>query len=378
MKKDGVGESGREVRGWQREERRGKGEERRRSQPASSGTDTTIRSDQPDTNYATTATLKVGTLGGYAGHGLLQFDLSSIPQSAVVTGGTLSLWVAVDNATASGTLCVYRVKQNWTESGATWNSYDGTNPWNTAGAYSVDDVEQTSIGCKTTTASQAVDSKIDITLSAPEIQEMLVGLWTNRGFLLRYVQEGDTNRYEFYSSDEATKTTERPKLVVNYTVGMTPTGTPTATPLPTNTPDWVTGAYTYDTGHPHAVSTVTYTDTHNGNVANHYTYDDNGNMTGRVVGNVTWTLTYNAENRLATMSSASVAATMIYDADGNKVAQINNGVTTYYFMGGMYEVTGTSLKKYYAIAGAMVATPALALRASAVQVCGMPQDYNTS
>jgi RHS repeat-associated protein len=376
MKKDGVGESGREVRGWQREERRGKGEERRRSQPDSGGTDTTIRSDQPDTNYATTATLKVGTLGGYAGHGLLQFDLSSIPQSAVVTGGTLSLWVAVDNATASGTLCVYRVKQNWTESGATWNSYDGTNPWNTAGAYSVDDVEQTSVGCANTTASQAVDSRIDITLSAPEIQEMLVGLWTNRGFspalhrthtcpggrcqgcgasVLRYVQEGDTNRYEFYSSDEATKTTERPKLVVNYTVGMTPTGTPTATPLPTNTPDWVTGAYTYDTGHPHAVSTVTYTDTHNGNVANHYTYDDNGNMTGRVVGNVTWTLTYNAENRLATMSSASVAATMIYDADGNKVAQINNGVTTYYFMGGMYEVTGTSLKKYYAIAGAMVA-----------------------
>jgi hypothetical protein len=95
----------------------------RRSQPGSSGTDTTVRSDQPDTNYASAATLKVGTLDGYPGHGLLQFDLSSLPQSAVVTGGTLSVWVAVDNATASWTLCVNRVKQNWTESGTTWNSH---------------------------------------------------------------------------------------------------------------------------------------------------------------------------------------------------------------------------------------------------------------
>ena len=80
-------------------------------------------------------------------------------------------------------------------------------------------------------------------------------------------------------------------------------------------------------------------------------------MTGRTVGGVTWTLTYNAENRLHTMANADVStvATFIYDADGNKVAQINNGVPTYYFMGGSYEVTGESIKKYYALGGGMVA-----------------------
>jgi RHS repeat-associated protein len=48
-------------------------------------------------------------------------------------------------------------------------------------------------------------------------------------------------------------------------------------------------------------------------------------------------------------------ATFIYDADGNKVAQINNGVATYYFMGGSYEVTGEAVRKYYAFGGEMVA-----------------------
>lgn len=102
----------------------------------------------------------------------------------------------------------------------------------------------------------------------------------------------------------------------------------------------------------HAVSTVTYTDTHGSTpVANHYTYDQNGNMTGRVVNGVTWTLTYNQDNRLQAMSNASLSTvvTFTYEADGNKVAQINNGTVTYYFpstgsgrrLGGAYEVTGT-------------------------------------
>jgi hypothetical protein len=48
-------------------------------------------------------------------------------------------------------------------------------------------------------------------------------------------------------------------------------------------------------------------------------------------------------------------AISFYDADGNKVAQINNGVATYYFMGGSYEVTGEAVTKYYALAGEVVA-----------------------
>jgi RHS repeat-associated protein len=327
------------------------------SQPGGSGTDTSIHSLYPD-DANDTEPLYIGRRDNSStGHGLLKFDLSSIPQSAMITGATLSIWVEEDLASSSGTICAYRSRQNWTEAGATWNNYDGTNPWNTAGAYGSLDTEQANIGCANTTASQAVGSEIQIHLSPEQIQEMVNGLWVNRGFMLRMVVESAQNRYEFYSSDEATQTTKRPKLVVNYTVGLAPTATPTTTPLPTNTPDWVTGAYTYDSGSPHAVATVAYSDTHGGSTANHYTYDLNGNMTGRTVDGVIWTLTYNAENRLHTMANAdvSIVVTFFYDADGNKVAQINNGVPTYYFMGGSYEVTGEAVKKYYALAGGLVA-----------------------
>jgi hypothetical protein len=41
-----------------------------------------------------------------------------------------------------------------------------------------------------------------------------------------------------------------------------------------------------------------------------------------------------------------------YDGDGKRVATIDSsGVLTDYFAGGSYEVTGASVKKYYALGG---------------------------
>ncbi len=53
----------------------------------------------------------------------------------------------------------------------------------------------------------------------------------------------------------------------------------------------------------------------------------------------TWTPT-------ATQPPAFTGATFVYDGDGNRVAQTINGVTTY-FIGGIYEVTGSTVTKYY-------------------------------
>jgi len=57
------------------------------------------------------------------------------------------------------------------------------------------------------------------------------------------------------------------------------------------------------------------------------TYDANGNTLtsgGK-------TFTYDFENRLKSMTAGSVAVTIQYDADGNRVAKTVNGVTTRYF-----------------------------------------------
>ncbi len=97
--------------------------------------------------------------------------------------------------------------------------------------------------------------------------------------------------------------------------------------------------YTYgDSLHKHAV-TLMGTDT--------FTYDANGNQITRSVGGNSYTLSYDAENRLVGVNGAA-SATFVYDGDGNRVKGTIGGVTTSY-IGNYFEWTGStsSMKKYY-------------------------------
>ena len=83
-----------------------------------------------------------------------------------------------------------------------------------------------------------------------------------------------------------------------------------------------------------------------------FSYDCNGNVLQRNVGSV-YHLTYDAENRLTSVSGAATAS-FVYDADGNRVKAVLGGVTTYY-VGNYYEKTGNTIKKYYDANGQRVA-----------------------
>ena len=77
-----------------------------------------------------------------------------------------------------------------------------------------------------------------------------------------------------------------------------------------------------DTAHPHAVTARS-----NGNT---YVYDYNGSQTRREIGNDTYDLKYDAENRLVEVKkNSTVLATFTYDGDGKQVKSIINRVTTY-------------------------------------------------
>ncbi|WP_343414165.1 hypothetical protein [Candidatus Amarolinea dominans] len=93
--------------------------------------------------------------------------------------------------------------------------------------------------------------------------------------------------------------------------------------------------------------------------SNVYSYNCNGNMTGRTVGGVAYTLVYDAENRLQQVKQGStVLASYTYDADGNRVkADFGGSVTVY--VGAYYEKmtsgSSTTITKYYQAGGQRIA-----------------------
>jgi len=88
---------------------------------------------------------------------------------------------------------------------------------------------------------------------------------------------------------------------------------------------------------------------------NTYCYDANGNQVKRILGASTLTLTYDAENRLTTVSGAA-SASFVYDGDGNRVKSVVNGVTTYH-IGNHFEwrSSTSNMGRYYYADGQRIA-----------------------
>jgi YD repeat-containing protein len=82
-------------------------------------------------------------------------------------------------------------------------------------------------------------------------------------------------------------------------------------------------------------------------------------MTQRVEGGSTYNQTFDAENRLISVTVNSQTTQFIYDGDGNLVKKINPDGSKTIYVGGIYEVdkssggSVTGTKTYYPAAGAM-------------------------
>jgi YD repeat-containing protein len=110
--------------------------------------------------------------------------------------------------------------------------------------------------------------------------------------------------------------------------------------------------YTYgNRAHKHAATALS--------TGESYTYDANGNMITRVEGGLTYTQTFDTENRLTTVVVNSQTTTFVYDGDGNMVKKIKPDGSKTLYVGGLYEVDKTSGRTvtrtvtYYPAAGAM-------------------------
>jgi RHS repeat-associated protein len=275
------------------------------SQPAGTdGVDTYLLNTSPTTNNGTAVTMWVGESNNATdkvARSLIKFDLSSIPSNATITSATISLWTDADFSDNDRTIKVYRLKVPFNESQATWNEASTGVNWQSPGASGTNDRESTNIGSILIDADEPLDIEKQISLSTAQIQEMVNGTFTNNGFIIIADTE-DNDRFSYRTSD-ASAATKRPKLVIQYT---TSTPTPTVTNTPTRTP----------TAGPSPTSTNIFTPTA-------------------------------APTATQPPQGAFNNATFVYDGDGKRVKSTFNGATTTYFVGAHYEVTGSTITKYY-------------------------------
>jgi hypothetical protein len=145
--------------------------------------DTLIGSNNPTYNYGSGLVVATGEYNSAVAvtRTLIDFDLTSIED-------------------------VYRLKRSWVEGtktggtpadGATWNTYDGSNNWTTAGAFDPIDCEQVSIG-EFEIAHDMANQWISIPLTVTSKAELTLGY----GFLLKMEVENNDGHL-FHSNQVA-------------------------------------------------------------------------------------------------------------------------------------------------------------------------------
>ena len=180
------------------------------------GLDTYMITNSADGNKGAEVLLWTGEHNSGAnlrGRGLIKFDLSTLPDAAVISAATFSLYAEQDLSDNARTCRVFRSLRAWLELEATWNSWTTGNSWSTAGGFHADDCEQSDIGSFNYTATETLNEFKDSTLT-PTTK---AGLDLGNGWLIKFDTQID-DMYVSASSDSATAA-NRPKLSITYTLG---------------------------------------------------------------------------------------------------------------------------------------------------------------
>jgi len=176
-------------------------------QPSSA--DSYVDQFNPTTNYGSSTTLSVNTRASRNTRALVQFTIAAIPANSV-SSATMQLYLTTAPA-ASRTHNAHLITQSWTEAGVTWDTYDGTNNWTTAGG----DFSGTATASTTTGTTSGVTLSWTVT---SDVQAYVNGTATNYGWLVKDQTESATpNRTSAYASKEYATPANRPLLSVTFT-----------------------------------------------------------------------------------------------------------------------------------------------------------------
>lgn len=186
--------------------------------------DTTVREDQADTEFSTSAQLTTRGDAGNRMNVMIHLDLSGIPAGSTILSATLQLTQAFTVSAADATLSLHRVlaaNAGWLET-ATWNYADGesgADRWagDAEGDGGADagcsvpgtDYVAEAIGSFVIPASQEAGTIYNVDLDLDQLQALMAD---NHGLVMTC----DLNAARTVWSRNAATVANRPKLTVVY------------------------------------------------------------------------------------------------------------------------------------------------------------------
>lgn len=145
-------------------------------------------------------------------YGLIQWDLSELPPTAIVRSAVVTL--DITNESQGAGYSFYELKRPWSEGDATWKIAAPGQPWRVPGARSPQDRGNEVLG---TVAPRAKGTLKVLLLPAAEqvIQGWIRNPASNHGFIL--ANDGNADGFKFHSRESAVPE-RRPRLTISYTL----------------------------------------------------------------------------------------------------------------------------------------------------------------
>jgi RHS repeat-associated protein len=186
-----------------------------RLQSSSYVEDTNIRSGFPTQTGGNDLELGGGSSSGNIIRSLLKFDLTSIPDSEILSAD-LNLWFSSTNGSNPINLSLHRMTKDWTENQASWN-YAKTVPstvWTTKGGDFISAPFATITGLTTPGTLDTSSKKWEIPVSI--VQGWISNRSSNYGVVLKSDTESTNIYKKFISSENTVDSKYHPLLVVSY------------------------------------------------------------------------------------------------------------------------------------------------------------------
>jgi uncharacterized repeat protein (TIGR01451 family) len=173
------------------------------------GEDTYIASASQVQNYGTQTQITSSSQSNSPVHPLVRFNLSGVPAGATVLSAIFEMYYFSSKVSVTESLNVHRALRSWTETGATWRTYDGANNWSSQGG----DYDPAVIASASLTGTVNVWMQWNVTAL---VQGWVSGTIPNQGMLLESPPRSGNNDRQFYSSDFLLDPSLRPKLTLVY------------------------------------------------------------------------------------------------------------------------------------------------------------------